>query len=100
MTLAAETPDIDALARAIGAAWRRGVEAILETGRLMAQARESLGDDDWAELIVRLPFGPRHARRLVKIGSDPRLTTHVSALPSDIETLNRLASPPIVGSRL
>ena len=92
MTLAAETPDIDALARAIGAAWRRGVEAILETGRLMTQAREALGDDDWAALLVNLPFGPRHAQRLVKIGSDPRLTTHVSALPSDIETLNRLAS--------
>ena len=57
----------------------------------MVEARAALGDDDWAALLVNLPFGPHHARRLVKIGADPRLRTHVSALPSDIETLNRLA---------
>ncbi|HEU02927.1 MAG TPA: hypothetical protein ENH89_21945 [Aurantimonas coralicida] len=83
MTAPAETPDIDALARRIGAAWRRGVEAILETGGLMAQAREDLGDDDWAAFIVRLPFGPRYARMLVRIGADSRLGKHVSLLPTD-----------------
>jgi len=83
MTTPAETPDIDALAARIGAAWRRGVEAILETGRLMAQAREDLGDDDWAALLVTLPFGPRYAQMLVRIGADKRLTKHVSLLPTD-----------------
>jgi N6-adenosine-specific RNA methylase IME4 len=84
--------DIDGLARAIAAAWTRGVAAILETATLVAQARDSLPDDGWSELIARLPFGPRHAQMLTRIGSDPRLTRHVSALPSDIHTLNRLAS--------
>ena len=83
MSPPAETPDIDGLARAIGAAWRRGVEAILETGRLMAQAREALGDDDWAALLVNLPFGPRYAQMLVRIGADTRLPKHVSLLPTD-----------------
>ena len=92
MTAPAETPDIDALARAIGAAWRRGVEAILETGALIFEARASLDDEAWAELCVRLPFGPQHARRLVRIGASDRLRTHVCALPSDIHTLNQLAS--------
>ena len=83
MTAPAETPDIDDLARRIGAAWRRGVEAILETGGLMAQAREDLGDDDWAALLVTLPFGPRYAQMLVRIGADKRLPKHVSLLPTD-----------------
>jgi N6-adenosine-specific RNA methylase IME4 len=83
MTAPAETPDIDALARAIGAAWRRGVEAILETGRLMFEAREALGDDDWTALLVNLPFGPRYAQMLVRIGADKRLPKHVSLLPTD-----------------
>lgn len=69
MTAPAETPDIDALARAIAGAWRRGVEAILETGRLMAHARKALGDDDWSALLVALPFGRRYAQMLVRIGA-------------------------------
>ena len=41
-----ENRDIDGRAHAIGAAWRRGVAAILETARLTAVARVELGDDD------------------------------------------------------
>ena len=66
--------------------------AILETGRLLAEARAALGDDDWAALTARLPFGPAHARRLVRIGQCDWLRTHVCALPSDIETLDKLAA--------
>ncbi len=40
----------------------------------------------------RLPFGRGHARRLVRIGASARLRTHVSAIPSDIETLDKLAA--------
>ena len=92
MTAPAKTPDIDDLARAIGAAWRRGVEAILETGGLLAEARAALADDDWVALTARLPFGPAHARRLVRIGRCDWLRTHVCALPSDIETLDKLVA--------
>ncbi len=35
-------------------------------------------------LAARLPFGPAHARRLVRIGNCFWLRTHVCALPSDI----------------
>ena len=92
MTAPAERPDIDGLARAIGAAWRRGVEAILETGRLMADARAALGDDDWAALLVNLPFGPRYARMLVRIGADLRLATYRMRVPADTHTLYRLTT--------
>ncbi len=58
----------------------------------MAGARKHLSDDEWAELIVRLPFGPSQARRLVRIGNCGWLRPHVGALPSDIETLDRLSA--------
>lgn len=92
MTAPAETIAIDELAREIAGAWRKGIEAILEVSQLMFEAREVLGDDDWAALVVILPFGPAHARRLVRIGQCEWLRTHVCALPSDIEALDKIAA--------
>ena len=92
MTAPAISPTIDDFVGRIAAAWRRGVEAILETGALMCEARAALDDPAWAELCARLPFGPPHARRLVRIGVSDRLRTHVCALPSDIEALDKITA--------
>ncbi len=52
----------------------------------------------WTWLVTtvaaRLPFGPAHARRLVRIGADPRLLEFRERMPSDIETLNTLTQLP------
>lgn len=37
-----------------------------------------------------LPFGARHAYRLIAIAHDSHLLTHVSVMPSDSYTLNEL----------
>ncbi len=86
----AATLELDARAARIGAAWRKGVAAILETGRLMAEAREALDDDDWSALLVNLPFGARYAQMLVRIGTDTRLPKHASLLPPDATILYRI----------
>lgn len=95
---AAAAPETPAeWAARISDAWRSGVEAILETGRLMAAARDAHpGRAEWNEVLGGLPFGARHAQMLIRIGSDPRLTRHVSSLPSDIKTLDALVAIPDV----
>ncbi|MEE8559446.1 MAG: MT-A70 family methyltransferase [Alphaproteobacteria bacterium] len=86
----AKTPNLERLAARIAKAWLRGIKGILDVGDLLAKARGELADDQWAALLVLLPFGPQHARRLVRIGNCDWLRPHVGALPSDIETLDRL----------
>ncbi len=92
MTAPAKTPDLDKIAARIAKAWLRGVKGILDAGALLAKTRGELADDQWTELVVLLPFGPRHASRLVRIGKCDLLRTHVSFMPSDIFTLDRLAA--------
>ena len=55
-------------------AWQRSIEGILETGRLLVQAREALPHGGF-EIMVRdqLPFGARTARMLVAIAEHPVL---------------------------
>lgn len=92
MTAPAKAPDLEKLAARIARTWLRGIKAILEVATLLANARRDLSDDDWAALVVLLPFGPHHARRFVRIGNCEWLRTHVYAIPADIETLERLAA--------
>lgn len=71
-------------ANRICAAWRQSVGSILETGRLLKQAKEALIAADWTAMIeCELPFTRRTADRLIAIGEDPKLAdpTHVSLLP-------------------
>jgi predicted RNA methylase len=81
----------------ITACWRASVEAILEVGRLLAAAKESLPHGQFGEMIeAELPFSPRTAERLIAIGGDPRLSnpTHVSHLPASWGTLYELTKLP------
>jgi N6-adenosine-specific RNA methylase IME4 len=84
-----------AWAERITTAWRKGVEAIIESGRLLldAKADPSLPHGDFLDMIERdLPFGARTAQMLMKIGADPRLANanHASLLPPHWTTLYEL----------
>ena len=55
-----------------------------------SQARADCTDEEWTQVLEELPFGRRHANRLIQISLDSRLETHVSRLPSDTLTLYQL----------
>lgn len=77
----------------IGAAWQKSVEAIFETGRLIAEAKAALPHGEFGTMIANdLPFGDRTARMLMTIAADERLTNrqHVSVLPPSWGTLYEL----------
>ena len=92
--------DVAEAAEYVGAAWRQGVESIVEIGRRLIEIRERFHNDrgKWSRLIGDnqwngqgfLPFGARHDQRLVAIAEDTRLPTHVSVIPSATYTLYQL----------
>lgn len=57
----------------IGESWRRGLAAMMEVGRLCAEASERLTSSQKQELICHLPFGPTAFSKFVQIGKDTRL---------------------------
>lgn len=74
----------------ISATWRQSVEAVIETGRLIAQAKTALPHGEFLIMVdTELPFGARTAQRLMQIAADTRLSnaTHVSHLPASWGTL-------------
>lgn len=80
-------------AEAIGGSWRKSVEAIFETGRLIAEAKAALPHGEFGQMIEsELPFGPSTARRLMMIAADPKLANpaHVHVLPPSWGTLYEL----------
>lgn len=77
-------------AERIGAAWRRSVQAILESGQLLIDAKAVLAHGEFQQMIERqLPFTASTARRLMAVARDPRLAKpeHVHALPPSWGTL-------------
>jgi N6-adenosine-specific RNA methylase IME4 len=77
----------------IAGAWRQSVQAVIETGRLIKQAKDDLDHGEFTAMIESdLPFGARTAQRLMRIAADKRLSnpTHVSLLPSHWGTLYEL----------
>jgi hypothetical protein len=82
-------------AERIKTAWRKSVEAIIETGRLLIEAKEELGYGPWTTLVVEdLGFSERTANRLVAIADHALLRTHVSVLPAAWGTLYQLTRLP------
>jgi N6-adenosine-specific RNA methylase IME4 len=80
-------------AERIAAAWRQSLQGIIETGRLLIEAKATLDHGDWLPLIERdLPFGPRYAQMLMKVAADSRITNtnHGSLLPPSPRTLYEL----------
>lgn len=78
----------------ISARWQDSVEAIIDTGRLLADAKLALGHGNWLAMFhnKEVPFGERTAQRLMSVADDGRLsnTTHVSYLPQSWGTLYEL----------
>jgi N6-adenosine-specific RNA methylase IME4 len=74
--------------------WQRGAEAILETGRILIEAKAALEHGAFGEMIRhKLPFGPRHAQRLMQIAQHPFLAKPGNAqlLPPDYGALYELS---------
>lgn len=72
----------------------RTVEAILDTGKILCEAKAKLKHGEWTLMIENdLPFTARTIQRLMAITHDPRLSnpTHVSLLPPSWGTLYQLS---------
>jgi hypothetical protein len=89
----------NAWAERISAIWQQSTAAIIETGRLLIQARDNLDHGQWLKMVqAELPFNQRTAQRLMAIAQHPVLsnTTHVPHLPSSWGTLYELTKLPSV----
>ena len=81
-------------ANAICAAWQNCVESILETGRLLYEAKEDLGHGQFLAMIdADLPFSEDTAQRLMAVCRHPVLsyTAHARYLPPVWYTLYQLS---------
>ena len=77
----------------IEAAWQRSVASVIEVGKLVKQAKETLGVS-FTLLEAELPFSSTVAAFLIKIAENPVLSnpTYYSRLPNGYNTLYYLAS--------
>ena len=85
--------DPEAWALRINAAWRRSLEAVIETGRLLIDAKSRLKHGQWQAMIeTQLDFSADTAQRLMAIARDERLTNpaHARFLPRSYTTLAEL----------
>jgi N6-adenosine-specific RNA methylase IME4 len=77
----------------IAQCWKKSVEAIIEAGRLLIQAKKLLPHGEFGAMIeARLPFGACTARRLIAIAADRRISNraHAHVLPPHWGTLYEL----------
>jgi Protein of unknown function (DUF3102) len=90
-------PQRDRYAGRITETWQTGVVAIIETSRLLIEAKASLPHGEWEAMIERdLPFGPRTARMLMQIARNPQIANrnNCSVLPANWTTLHALSKLP------
>jgi hypothetical protein len=83
--------------RRITTAWQKTVANIIETGRLLIEAKDDIGHGAFQEMIrSQLPFGPGTAQRLMQIAENKILsnTAHAPLLPASWMTLYELAKLP------
>jgi N6-adenosine-specific RNA methylase IME4 len=81
----------------IESAWRSAVTGVMETGRLLAEAKAALPHGAFTAMIeADLPFKPSTAQRLMRIAADERLSNpaHVQHLPPHWGTLYELTKLP------
>lgn len=75
----------------IAQTWRKSVEAIIEVGTLLIEAKASLPHGQFELMIEEdLPFGPRAAQMLMTVAADPRIANHGSQMPPSWRTLHEL----------
>lgn len=90
-----DNPKLDKLVVQITDAWNRTVRTILETGRLLIEAKARVKHGEWEAFVAkRLPFHIRTAEKLIRIAEHPILSnpTHESLLPRSYVTLYELAT--------
>jgi hypothetical protein len=78
----------------IVAAWQKTTESIIDTGRLLIEAKAKIEHGEFEDMIdAQLPFGPRAARMLMAIAANPVLSdrNHGSVLPPSWRTLYELS---------
>jgi hypothetical protein len=89
---------IDEWSSAIAVAWQKSTAAILETGRLLIEAKAELAEHGtWMTLVDRhLPFGQSTVNKLMAIAGNPVLanSAHVPNLPPSWGTLYELTKLP------
>jgi hypothetical protein len=82
----------------IAGAWTQAAAAVLETGKLLNEAKRALPHGEFARMLQSsdLPFSERTAQRLMAIARHPILSnpTHVSLLPPAWSTLSALCQLP------
>ena len=85
-------------AKEICAIHTRTVQAVLEMGRKLIEAKQGknkLSHGEFVKMIENdLPFGARTAQRLMAIAADPKLRPNGSLLPSSWRTLYELTKVP------
>jgi hypothetical protein len=91
-------PTAEQFIQLIGAAYSKGVEAWIEVGRLLAQAKKDLPYGQFTKMVAEdMPFDERTAERFMAIAKNPVLAdpTHVSVLPPHWGTLYELNKVPV-----
>lgn len=95
IVVTATTDTRAAWAKKITDQWRDSVNAIINVGVTLREAKGALSAADFAEMITNdLPFGERAARMFVAIGQSERLRKHASALPASWYSLYELQRLP------
>ena len=77
----------------INGAYRRGFLALIETGRLLIEAKTSVAHGEWLPLVETLEFSRKQAERLMRVARDERFknATKWSHLPPGARTLEELS---------
>jgi Protein of unknown function (DUF3102) len=84
-------------AKRIRAASRKTVESMIQTGKLLIEAKRKLGHGDFVAMVRNdLPFKERTAQRLMNIARSPAISkaSNWSLLPPHLSTLHDLAALP------
>ncbi len=85
--------DPEAWALRINSAWRRSLESVIETGRLLIDAKGRLKHGQWETMVeTQLDFSSSTAQRLMIVARDSRLSNpaHAQLLPRSLYTLYEL----------
>ena len=84
---------VEAWGARIAESYGRGVQAVVETGRLLIAAKAAVAHGQWMPLVESLPFSIQTAERMMRIASHPQISnsSHAKNLPTSITTLDCLA---------
>ena len=80
----------------IQTAWTKSVESILETARLLKQAKDDLSEIDYFDLSNNLPFSPSTIEKLISISNNKQINnpSNLESLPPHWTTLYELSLLP------